>query len=77
MREITFEHLQNNSFSQKGNWWDYKKRQLFWVNLASDIIRLNTTDRALDFNLESDMTITELIAMADSWLKINRMEYKR
>ena len=71
MKKITTHLLDISGFVQNKNWWDYKSKTMFFVNLLSETIRLNTKDRALDFKLDCNMNIDELLPMADSWLKIN------
>ena len=74
MKNITTDILEINGFVQRKNWWHYKKQQVFWVNLLSEIIRLNTRDKSLDFIMPVDITIEELVAIAESWNQINSFD---
>ena len=74
MKKITTDILEINGFVQRKNWWHYKKKQVFWVNLLSEIIRLDTKDKSLDFTMPVDITIEELVAMAESWNQINSFD---
>lgn len=74
MKNITTDILKINGFVQRKNWWHYKKQQVFWINLLSETIRLDTKDKSLDFTMPVDITIEELVAIAESWNQINSFD---